>query len=198
MTELDWPDTATATDLYRRLLTSDRVASSEFAAAFLEPLIAYLHAAYPHADDHHRIEAAEDAVLSVIRNPAVYDPSRGNLLTFLRMAARRDLDNIRAREQRHQRNREIRDCVELGTQDGNGFQDADLPSFDDPGIAAIVATLSEDERRVLDLMRTGERRTEAFAALLGVANRSVDEQRRVVKQVKDRVKKRFQRTEKES
>jgi hypothetical protein len=114
------------------------------------------------------------------------------------MAARRDLANVRAKERRHYRKREVRDCVELAAPGGNSLADADFPSFDDPDIAPLVAALPDVERRVLDLMRTGERRTEAFAAVLGLGGRPEDEQQREVKRVKDRVKKRLKRGRTES
>lgn len=196
MTDQGWPHFDAAADLHRRLAAHDPTAPADFAEAVLDPLLAYLRAKEPSADDHHRVEAAEEAVLSVIRNPAVYDPARGELPAFLRMAARRDLENIRAKEWRHQRKREVRDCVELAAPDGNSL--AGVPSFDDPELAPLVAALPDAERQVLDLMRTGERRTEAFAAVLGLGGRPAAEQRREVKRVKDRLTKRLQRMRTES
>lgn len=192
-----WPDPGEAGAIFQRLLTGgDLLAQSDFAVAFLDPLIAFLRATHPGEDEHALISAAEDAILSVIKNPGVFDPARGkDLAAFLRMAADRDLHNIRDKERRRQRTREDRDCVELPADDGNdpNEDEPELPSFDAPAIAEVIAALTEQEQQVFNLMRGGERRTEVFAATLGLANCSREEQERQVKRVKDRIIKRLQR-----
>lgn len=192
-----WPGTEESFAIHRRLCGHDPTATADFAAAFLDPLASYLRATYPFVDEHARLTAAEDAILSVIRNPGVYDPTRcdGNLPAFLRMAACGDLANARARERRHHEKRS-EDCVELVPDDGNDFEEEgadDCPSFNDPDLLNAIAQLSGPERRVLDLMRDGERRTEVFAAALGLGDQSPDEQRREVKRTKDRIVKRLRR-----
>ncbi|MDB5308364.1 MAG: hypothetical protein JWO38_2566 [Gemmataceae bacterium] len=191
-----WPDRDRGADFVRRLHAGDPTAPAEFAAAVLDPLVEYLRDASPEADDHARVTAAEDAVLSVIRHPARFDPARSDLPTFLRMAARGDLANLLDGERRHHRRRDGPDSVELVPDGRNCSWDddpADLPSFDTPELVAVVATFTAEERRVLDLMRDGERRTEVFAAALGLVDRPPDEQKRGVKQVKDRIKARLRR-----
>ena len=125
----DWPGPDECAALHQRLAAGDDpVASSDFAAAFLDPLVAFLRGTRHGADDHAIQTAAEDAVLSVIRRPAVFDPARGNLVSFLRMAATADLNNLRTKEARHQRNREDRECVELAGDGGNPSTSDDVPS----------------------------------------------------------------------
>lgn len=194
-----WPAPDVAQTLYRRLRDDDgRDASADFAAAYLDPLLESLRLSHPGADDHALQTAAEDAVLSVIRNPDIYDPTRSPLRHFLCMAGGRDLANARQREWRHQKNREVRDCVELPADDGNSSTgDDDLPSFDAPNLAAVIAAFSDPERRVFDLMRGGERRTEVFAAALGIGDRPADEQEKEVKRAKDRIKVRLKRARRE-
>ncbi len=188
-----WPDPDPAADLHRRLCADDPVAPADLAAAFLGPLYEHLRRTHPGVDDHLALTAAEDAVLAVIRRPAVYDPARGDLEAFLRMAARGDLANALARERRHAARRDDRDCVELPADGGNTFAEDDLPSFDDPGLGAVIAGLTETERRVFELMRAGERSTAASAKALGVAHLPADEQARAVKRVKDRIIARLKR-----
>lgn len=187
-----WPDPAAAADLYRRLVAGDPVATADFATATLDPLAAFLAARYPWADDHLRVQAAGDAVLSVVQHPAVYDPARGDLPKFLRLAARRDLLNALAKERRHARRRVGTDPVELAAPAGNDDGD-DLPSLAHPAVAAAIARFTAPERRVLDLMRAGERRTGAFAAALGLGHLPAAEQRRAVKRVKDKLLRRLER-----
>jgi DNA-directed RNA polymerase specialized sigma24 family protein len=190
-----WPNPEEALSLYLRLGGSDPVAQSDFVAAFLDPLVAFLRADSPHADDHARLTAAEDAVLSVIHNPPLYKSDEMTLPAFLRMAAKRDLLNLLAKENRRHRRREYHDSVELAAGDGNSDRDEadDLPSFDEPILAAVIAGFTDVERRVFELMRAGERRTEVFAPVLGVQHLPPEEQTREVKRVKERIFKRLRR-----
>jgi RNA polymerase sigma-70 factor, ECF subfamily len=190
----DWPAPDAAADLHARLTAGDPVASSDFAAAFLDPLVDYLGAAFPRVDDHVRLTAAGDAVLSLIHKPGLFDPARGGLAGFLRLAARRDLSNLLRGERRHQDRRIEQDCVELAAADGNpSSDDEDLPSFDDPELATVIVSLTDDERRLFDLVRDGEKRTAVLAVALGLGDRPVTEQQREVKRVRDRIIKRLQR-----
>jgi RNA polymerase sigma-70 factor, ECF subfamily len=190
----DWPAPDAAADLHARLTAGDRVASADLADAFLVPLIESLRAAFPRVDDHVRVTAAEDALLSLFRKPETFDPSRGGLAGFLRMAARRDLSNLLRGERRHQDRRSEQDCVEVAADDGNPSpDDEDLPSFADPELAAVIASLTDDERRLFDLLRDGEKRTAVLAVALGLGDRPAAEQRREVKRVRDRIIKRLQR-----
>ena len=56
-----------------------------------------------------------------------------------------------------------------------------------------AAARSPEDARVLQLLVDGERRTERFATVLGVEHLDTAQQKRVVKQVKDRLKKRLER-----
>jgi len=51
----------------------------------------------------------------------------------------------------------------------------------------------QTDRRVIELMLHGERRTAVFAEAMGVAHLGKDEQKRMVKRKKDQLKKRLQR-----
>ena len=188
-----WPDSETAAVLYERLRTGDPLAQSEFIAAVLDPLVAHLRAKWPHADEHIRITAAGDAVLSLIRNPDLYDPSKRGLIGFLRMAAEGDFLNVLAKERKHHIGRETREIVELPADGGNTVAEDGLPSFDDREIAAEIAGLTPPERAVFELMRDGERHTPAFAAALNLGHLPEADWPREVKRVKDRVIKRLQR-----
>ena len=113
------PPPAADAALVARLVALDSTVFSDIAAAFLGPLVAFLRRSHPRADEHLLFTAAEDAVISLLKNPKAFDPARGSLLGFLRMAARgdhhrrrsqlqtvlarsvpvRDLDLVAAREQ---------------------------------------------------------------------------------------------------
>jgi hypothetical protein len=196
-----WPDADAVAAVFERLVQGDRVAVSDFIAAVLEPLANHLCAWRRDADEHTCLSAAEDAVLSLIHNPAIYDPAKRGLIGFLRMAAEGDLLNELEKEKKHNTNRENRDCVELTAKGGNSIAEEladDLPSFDDPSIAAEIANFTATEREVFYLMRDGERRTSAFAVVLSIDHLPVEDQAREVKRVKERLFKRLQRTGRKS
>ncbi len=191
-----WPDPETITPIYFRLLTGDPLARSDFIASVLDHLVDHLRLWRQDADEHSCISAAEDAVLSLIRNPSIYDPAKRSLFGYLRMAAQCDLLNEYQREKKHRRNREDRDCVELPDDTGNSYEAAladGLPSFEDSEIAAGIASFTPLEMIVFELMRYGEKRTQAFAAALGIEHLSAGDRKREVKRVKDRIIKRLQR-----
>ena len=194
--------------LWERLLTGDPTASSDIAAAYLDPLADWLIRHHPQCDPHDCETAAEDAILALIHHPASYRPERLTLEAYLRMAASRDLQNLWHREQRHAQRRANLDVVELSQERGKYLRD------DDANPAAIVEraedraqerataqrwpdavlnSLTPLEVDVFELMRAGERKTEVYARLLGLSDRPPDEQRREVKRAKDRIKKRLAR-----
>ncbi len=191
-----WPEAEAVAALFQRLRTGDPLARSDFIHATLDPLLHHLRRWRRDADEHACLTAAEDAILALLRNTGIYDPAGRTLIGFLRMSAEGDLRHELAKEARHHRNRDSAECVELVPDDGNNSPDEradDLPSFDDPAVAAELASFTATKRAVFELMREGERATPAFAAVLGIVHLSADEQSREVKRVKDRIIKRLQR-----
>lgn len=173
-------------------LVADPLTVNAFAEAVLPELIARLTAALPTAHPHDIVTAAEDTFLALLKRPEAFDPNKGRLLSYLLMAARCDFLNRHKGERRHHRGRIPWDSVELDAGAWKEEED-DSPTFDGPELQAAVASLSHLDRRVLDLMRAGERQTAVFAGALGVGDQSVAEQEAVVKRAKDRIKARLKR-----
>ncbi len=194
-----FPPEADALALHRRLCGGDSVAPAEFARAFLGPLVTTLSHMFPGTDPHLVEQAAIDAVFDLIRHPDRFDAGRRQLRGFLIMAARGDVLNQLRAEQKHQAGRIPFDDVELAPASGNETAGADGPDRldDHPALARIRDGLPEPDRRVLDLMCQGERRWEAFAAVLGLADRPQAERRAEVKRVTDRIKRRLKRAARE-
>ncbi len=188
--------------LHRRLLERDPVAPADFAVAFLNPLIAWLQATNSGVDPMACEEAAGEAIVRFLNNLTGYDPQRLGVEVFLRMAAQRDLQNLLRKERRHQQNRRDWNVVEQAFADGKY-----LGRDDDPSLPlqieearqrqtlpdAVWQQMSDAERGVWEQMQLGERRHSVFAAIIGVTHLPAAEQRREVKRVKDRLKKRKQR-----
>lgn len=200
---MNWPDAETALQLHRQLGTDDPVATSRFAEAFLNPLAEYVIRGNPSIDDQLCETAAADAIISMLKRPGQYDPVRGPLDHYLRMAAQGDLRNLLEKEQRHAKHRADLPPVELVDVNRNNQYEAAfdrLDEFDDADSEllklvqdTVVRTFTPEEQRALQLMVDGERKTAPFAEVLGIAHLPELEQRRQVKQAKDKIKKRLQR-----
>jgi DNA-directed RNA polymerase specialized sigma24 family protein len=155
------------------------------------------------ADEHLCLEAAETAVLDYLASPERFCPEKGDLGTYLFVAARCDLLNLLRREKRHKDRHVSLFSVEFGPQGGNLAGREKEPcellcrgeevAVSEEIFDAVAAECSEDERRILDLWRQGKADTVACATVLGISDRPTAEQERQAKRVKDRLKKRLQR-----
>jgi RNA polymerase sigma-70 factor (ECF subfamily) len=190
--------------LHQRLLAHDPTASDELADAYLGPLIVWLGKIAPHVSEEIRIEAAEDAILSLIRNPQSYSPARQTLEVYLRMSGRGDMLNALASEERRKKHESPCGRVELLADDGK-YMGRD----DDPALPlrlaeetrssasaipdALRRRLPETDLRAMQLLLEGERRYAVFAELYGLLHLPGKEQTRTVKRHKDRLKKMLQR-----
>lgn len=186
-----WPNDDELVAAWRRLV-ADPDTGGAFAEAVLPPLEADLARQFPRTYPHDITDAADWAVAAFLRNPTSFDPARGRLPAFLRLAARRDLLNLLDAEKRRRRGRIPWEGVELTQPAGNDPEEAECLA-DLPAMRAAVEVLSDSDRRVLDLMLDGERETAVFAAVLGLADRPAAEQADEVKRVKDRIKARLKR-----
>lgn len=198
------PDLAhLSTALHHRLVDGDPVASAEIAERLLPPLIKYLCARYPAGGDSHLAEsAAIDALVNYLERPVQYDPNKLSLLSYLRMAAWRDLLNEIEREDRSSGASQLGHFVELDALSAEQeIEDPSIPSIEtlvahntSPAWEQLAEILPDpvDYECVL-LMMENVRSTYEFAIVLGITDLSPDEQAREVKRHKDRLKKRVQR-----
>ena len=185
----DWPPADALLGAWRRLV-EDPDAAAAFAAAVLPPLASALADRNCRTHPDEIATAAGDAVLAFVKRPGAYDPERLPLANYLLFIAKRRLQNQWTAERRHHAGRIPWDSVELDAAGRNDEGD-ESPGFDAAALAPVVAQLTDAERRVFELMRDGERRTEAFAEALGVAG---DPDREAhVKRAKDRIKARLKR-----
>ncbi|HLH22128.1 MAG TPA: hypothetical protein VK066_06375 [Chloroflexota bacterium] len=202
------PSPEAALALHQRLLDGDPVASSDLAGAYLDWLATWLTHVNPHDEPHMCNTAAEDAILGLIKRPEAYNPAKLGLEAYLRMAAKRDLQNLRSRERRHSQHRADLAAVELSPRAGKYLSDADedpariverreedMANATElaPRLEAARDGLSDEEAAALELLRQGKRETPPYAAALGITHLPLAEQRRQVKRVKDKLKKRLER-----
>jgi hypothetical protein len=169
--------------------------TSRIAEVFLPELTLRLQRSFPNVGDRHLIAScAEDALLDYLGRPERFDPARGTLLTYLRLLARSRLLNELGRK----------DSVAVDPAE-TVYETASEADWDESArLGELEAERRIEEklrliitdpadREVLELMLEGVRETSAYAAVLGITDRTAAEQQRVVKQHKDRVRKRVQR-----
>lgn len=198
-----WPEADVGLDIHTRLAAGDPVASADLAEQYLDCLANWVVRTNPRVDSHMCEQAAGDALLALIKNPASYNPDKLSLDAYLRMSASGDVKNLLEREKRHAVRRENLEIVELFGAGRNAEYDEDPaliidredaePSIMDTIAPTVEHLFTDEERAVLELLGQDERRTEPYARLLGITDLPVDEQRREVKKVKDRIKRRLQR-----
>lgn len=177
----------------------DLTAANDVADAYLETLVVWLGDIDARAPEDVRMEAAEDAILALIRRPESYAPERQTLEIYLRMSARGDLRNLLRRERRHGEGRRSWGAVELSPDAGKYLGRIDDPALplqlaeerqrvNDAVPESVRRRLSETDQRALDLILQGERRTAVYADLYGLLHLPENEQRGAVKRHKDRLK----------
>lgn len=189
--------------LHQRLLSgASPTVTSEIAQELLLAIVKGLTREFPRVGDPHLIETAgEDALLFYFDHPTQFDPARSSLLTYLRMRAKGYLLNSLGRHKSSQGGEKV---VELANAEAvyeveaQNESDAEAALIEHEAQAEIMQKLSEiitDPRdfAALTLMLENVRETSAFAVALGITDRPLADQPRLVKQCKDRIKKAIRR-----
>ncbi len=196
---------------HQRLLASDPVAPEELAEAYLRYLAYRLARQYPNVDDDLIETAVTDAILSYAERPTRYNPTLASLAGYLLMSAAGDLKNALRRTSRQTQFESPLEAadVELEEIPGNiEVQGRQEPAIEPDGLPENISWKALRERvnkeipdrldrQILELMLAGERKTEVYAGLLGLESLPLEEQRRLVKQTKDRLQKRLERLKKD-
>lgn len=187
--------------IHQRLIEKDPVAPSELVQAYIESLVRRLNLQFPNLDDPHFVhDAAADALLNYAQRPERFKPEKGKLNSYLLMSARGDLIN-RLKSEGRRRQREVHiENVELQPDLRNisleECGNIELPSG--LSIADIKTQIEQTitdkaDRKLVELILDGERKTKCYAEVLDITHLNMNEQRRQVKRAKDRLKKKLQR-----
>jgi RNA polymerase sigma-70 factor (ECF subfamily) len=196
------PDEAFERNLHRQLLDGDPVAPAVLAMTYLVPVVERLRASSPGVGDDMLIQdAATDAILNYAERPTQFDPAKSKLFPYLVMAARGDLLNALAKRRRRERREVLHDRVEDLSLVRNIEQEESEPalatgetvSLEEVRRAVQAVITNPTDWRLVELMLDGERRTGVFAKVLGIAHLADEQQRRMVKRHKDRLKRRLER-----
>lgn len=195
--------------LHRRLLDGELDATADVAAQYLDPLIAWLKERNDsNIPDECFGEAAEDALLSLIKDPTKFVPARSRatqpLFAYLCLSARGDLLNILAREKRQLERQISLDSVQqspdgwkcLGKDDDPSLilqRQEELARGNETIVSPARNGLSSEEQEAMGLIIQGERTTAAFARVMRIEHLPKDDQQRQVNRMKNKLRKRIKR-----
>jgi DNA-directed RNA polymerase specialized sigma24 family protein len=181
---------------HRRLCDGDRTASDELAELLLDPLAERISRQFPRADEHLHYQAVADALLDYCARPQQFDEGRGvPLASFLLMTCRRNMLNLLRGETRRRTHEgqaaqmSAPSIVELDPVAGNLLQQEENAQRHQQEEDLMNLLQDPKDQQILALRLEGERRTAAFAAILGVSHLPIEAQRRAVKRAKDRIDK---------
>lgn len=192
------PDDARLLRLHASLVEGSPTASAEIAEILYEWLMGRLHAAVAYASTDDVADVAADVLVRYFANPERFRPERGKgLAGFLLMDARGDLLNLLDSSRQRQAPTPLPDAVADQLEDRNiGAMTQErmlerLPAQLDKRVLALLP--NPLDRGILELMMDGVRDTDAYAALMGLGERSTEVQAREVKRAKDRIRARLKR-----
>ncbi len=193
-------------ELHRRLTDGDPTASSDLAIAYVDYLVDWLRERNSARIDDHLIgEAASDAIVSLIKTPGSYNPdSKRSLISYLQMSASADLKNCLKKRERQSRNEIPLNSVEQSMDRGIQLCEDDDPLeqlitreeadiIKESQLPELRDGLSPQEIECLELLLDEERSTRPYARALKIEHLPDEEQRRRVKQVKDKLQNRIKR-----
>jgi hypothetical protein len=209
MTTLRFPERPSREEglrLFQLLCAGEAAAPALLMRAFVPALMAWMDTHHGRAAPDLRQDAVYRALASLCQRPESFDPDQSDLFDYLTLSATGDLRNLLRQEGRHHRGRVSWNDVEDGRGGGN------LPGEEDEPVAQLCRAEEDDERRrflaqfrdglddeekiVFDLMGQEVRQTAEFIRALGRQDLLAAEQERYVKRIKDRIKTRARRQEK--
>ncbi|MGK7933183.1 MAG: hypothetical protein AB4041_17370 [Microcystaceae cyanobacterium] len=185
--------------IHQKILDGHENAPSQLFCSFAEAIIQHLQYRYPNIHDDHLIyDAVTEAMQNYLKRPTTYQPNREkSLLNYLKMSAEGDLKNKLDKESRR-RNREktIQQSLESEIcHSGKSMLDTladreQIESFE----KILRQELSNLDWQLYQLIfQQEERATVNYVELLNLEEKTEFEQRKLVKQHKDRIKKKVAR-----
>jgi hypothetical protein len=176
-------------ELHDLMLKGDVTASARVAELFLPKLTKRLSARSKTIDPHMIDTAVADTLLDYFKKPEKYHPTKLPLGKFLLMSADRDLKNLLARRTRDLERLGFTENVEV-----EGRAPEQCSEQREEKLANILKALqNETDKKIVSLMADGVRKTETYAAVLGIGGLPKTEQAKLVKRQKDRLLKMLQR-----
>ena len=198
--------------LHEGLTSGDRTLGEAFARLVYRPLAAQLQREFRGTDEHATLQEVGTAILAYLKAPERCVAASGaDVFKFLCVIARRRLANYHRNERTRARLegeyaqstgtrvlRSVREgepaadgheVVELSTPAGRVLQEEEAKQTTHRRQAVMSSLESDVDRQILSLRLDGVRSTRAYAEVLGIAELPIEQQRRIVKQHKDRIDK---------
>lgn len=177
------PDERNALRLHAAVKDGKTGARDEIASWALPRVTEILQPEFRHIDSAAVEQAAEEAILRYLVRPAIWQPSKAGLLTFVVQIARnRLLTRLRSMSRYDRAERAFAAAQPASTSPVSDWDRQLLLASVRKELAGTRA-----EQRFLDLLVVGERRAAVYAEALGIADRPITEQRQAVKRVRDRL-----------
>ena len=194
--QLPFPTDTEIAVLHQRLLAGHAYAADAAIERLLPVLVHLVRRAFPRTDEELIVNAVEDALIEYSTRPEQFDRSRGvPLVAFLRLAAVRNTANlVRGESRRVARERALlEDRHALRAEASPVVDQWHDPVHSSALQSALADAVRPEEQLAVTLWLKGERRTNVIAVALGVDRLGLAEQRRTVKQLKDRIRRRLER-----
>jgi RNA polymerase sigma factor (sigma-70 family) len=181
--------------LHERIVAGDHAAPGElFALVHRAVTVTIWKKPLGRRDWEAAADLATDAIMEYLKSPNRFDQTRSSLFSYLVMIARGDAlnhirDKVRANEKQQR-------AVELALAVGNpNIEETDL-KLDAVRILNMYGNqLLKDpgDEEILKLYLKGERDTDSYAVVLGIAHLPATEQKKRVKTRRDRIEQRLKR-----
>jgi hypothetical protein len=188
--------------LHTALCSDDDPTAPARLASLLLPALRRRFGNKPDGGDPHLLDSLiDESVARYLQEPGRYDPTKGPLLAYLYQDVEGDRKNALAGLARRRLRESPAIEVELSSAGGNLSVEQEVLDGVDPfdvSLAALdaaraeLASFSELDRRLLDLLGQGVRETAPYAEVLGIGHLPVALQRRAAKRHKDRLKARLE------
>jgi len=169
---------------------SSLVVTSEIAETFIPLLIKSLRGEYFNIKDVTLVESAvTDAVMSYFAHPERYNPEKSGLFTYLRLRSASNLLNLLAAEKSH-KSVELETLNSVNETEGDDIEGSLIQREVNDRVMQQIRQILPDpvDQEVALLMISGIRDTSSFAEKLNIQHYDPDEQARIVKRQKDRIK----------
>lgn len=184
-------------NLHNRIVAGDITAPAELTELILPILTHRLSKKFPLLFDPDLIDfAATDAILNYLANPNPFQPEKRSLAGYLFMSAKGDLLNYLDSRKLDQNSIDLAEDVEhLGIYSEDSIEGSltvEEESFSrlSPMTSQIEGLLPNPiDRELVAMMMSGIRETQEYARVLGIDHLSLAEQKKIVKNHKDRIKK---------
>ncbi len=201
---------------HRLLVEGDPIAPAAISERVYPHLRLHLDQKFPGVDEDLIISAVNDALISYLKHPQQYDPTKKSLVNYLKMAASRDLLNALDSKKRRRKREVPFELIQLGSDHDDidveviersselynkreligqyltASQETELIEKEQAAMLTNIFTDKTDQQ-LARMVINQVRETVHYAQVLGIISLPTTEQRALVKKHKDRIKKRLER-----